>query len=111
MATIQVRGLSKLSKKLKQNQSLETVAIMVKLNGSEMQNTMQRKAAVDTGFMKRSITLYISDDGMTVTVKPTANYSGYVEYGTRFMEAQPFVRPAYDQQLPIFISDIIKLMK
>ena len=35
----------------------------------------------------------------------------YVEFGTRFMDAQPFVRPAFKQQVPIFKSDMKKLVK
>lgn len=110
MATLEVRGIRRLQKKLKKNQSLESVAVMVKLNGAEMEQTMMKKAAVDTGFMKRSITLYLENEGLKVIVKPTASYSGYVEYGTRFMDAQPFVRPAHDIQVPIFISDLMKLV-
>lgn len=35
----------------------------------------------------------------------------YVEYGTRFMEAEPFVNPAFEKQAPIFIKDIEDLVK
>ena len=35
----------------------------------------------------------------------------YLEYGTRFMDAQPFVQPALEEQLPKFKSDMKKLVR
>jgi hypothetical protein len=34
-----------------------------------------------------------------------------LEYGTRFMEAQPFVKPAYEVQKEQFKKDLDKLVK
>ena len=48
---------------------------------------------------------------MTGIVKPGTNYSPYVEYGTRKMSAQPFVRPAYNAQKEIFKQDLDKLVR
>ncbi|MDT2640464.1 hypothetical protein P7D31_10090 [Enterococcus dongliensis] len=35
----------------------------------------------------------------------------YLEYGTRFMEAQPFMGPAYRAQKEIFKRDMDRLVK
>ena len=35
----------------------------------------------------------------------------YLEYGTRFMDAQPFVRPAFDEQKEKFKDDMQKLVR
>lgn len=52
-------------------------------------------APVDTGFLKANIVTDLSDwPGMTTKIHSQAPYSGFVEYGTRFMAAQPFMRPA-----------------
>ena len=45
---------------------------------------------------------------MTARVAPTAEYSEYVEYGTRFMESQPYMRPAFGEQKQQFKSDMQK---
>lgn len=45
----------------------------------------------DTGFMADHIT---SDEN---GVKSEADYSGFVEFGTYKMAAQPFIRPAIDE--------------
>jgi len=48
---------------------------------------------------------------MTAHVGPTTDYSPYVEYGTRFMRAEPAVRPAFEEQVPIFKQDMEAIMK
>lgn len=51
---------------------------------------------VDTGALRRSIRVEVMDD-LTLTVwagDDAVDYAGYVEYGTRFMAAQPFMTPA-----------------
>lgn len=39
------------------------------------------------------------------------DYAPYVEFGTRFMLAQPYLGPAFQKQLPIFKKDLSKLVK
>jgi len=40
-----------------------------------------------------------------------ANYSSYVEWGTRFQNAQPFIKPSYDKQKIQFKKDLDRLFK
>ena len=49
---------------------------------------------VDTGALKESITYEV--DGNSVTVGSPLNYSVYVELGTSKMGAQPYLRPAFE---------------
>lgn len=115
MADIQVKGLDKLQKALKENATLDDVKRVVRHNGSQLQKRMQGKAdfkmGYQTGETKRSIGLEIKDSGFTAQVGPETDYSPYLEYGTRFMEAQPFVKPAYDEQKEKFIRDMKKLAR
>lgn len=115
MATLKVEGLDKLQKALKDKVTLDDVKRVVKTNGGQLQNKMQQEAdfkmGYQTGATKRSIGLEIKDGGFTADVEPTTEYSPYLEYGTRFMEAQPFVRPAYEEQKQKFKSDMQKLVK
>ena len=48
---------------------------------------------------------------MTATVEPTAEYAPYVELGTRFMEAQPFLKPAFEEQKKQFEKDLKELVR
>ena len=127
MAGFKVTGLEELQKKLKDNVNLEDVKRVVKTNGSQLQRKMQNNAdftqGYQTGTTKRSITLEIDEDGMSAAVGPgdeplnpisqmaATEYSPYVEYGTRFMDAQPFVRPSLNEQKQKFKSDMQKLFK
>jgi HK97 gp10 family phage protein len=115
MARIKVDGLEELEKKLKANATLDDVKRVVRQNGSELHRKMQDKAdftqGYQTGTTKRSIGLEIKDSGFTAEVAPETEYSPYLEYGTRFMDAQPFVRPALEAQETQFKSDLQKLVR
>ena len=111
MGGIKVVGIEKLQKKLKKNVQMEDVKRVVRHNGAEMQEKAQRNAPVDTGTLKRSIGLEITDSGMAAEVEPTAEYAPYVELGTRFMEAQPYLKPAFDEQKEKFKKDMKKLVE
>lgn len=112
---IKIEGLDKLQKKLKDNVTLNDVKRVVQHNGAELQTKMQDKAdfkmGYATGETKRSIGLEIKDSGMSAEVGPETEYSPYLEYGTRFMSAQSFVRPAFNEQKEKFKRDMSKLMK
>lgn len=56
-----------------------------------------------TGALKRSISLSFENGGMDAVVGPHMYYAAYVEYGTRFMRAEPYVRPAISIVGPMFI--------
>ena len=111
MATVKFEGIAKLNKGLKKRMDMSAVKTVVKRNGSDMQRKAQRNAPVDTGTLKRSIGIDISDGGMTATVEPTAEYARYVELGTRFMEAQPYLKPAFEEQKKQFEKDLQKLVR
>lgn len=112
---IKVEGLAELQAKLKDNVRMDDVKKVVRHNGQQMTEKMIKNAdfkrGYATGQTKRSITLEIENGGFDATVGPETEYSPYVEYGTRFMDAQPFVRPAFNEQKEKFKSDLNKLMK
>lgn len=115
MASIKITGLDKLEKTLKENVTLNDVKRVVRHNGSQLQKKMMRNAdftqGYQTGTTKRSIGLEITDGGFTASVGPETEYSPYLEYGTRYMDAQPFVKPSLDEQEKQFKSDMDKLVR
>ena len=111
MAGVRIDGFDKLEAKLKRNMDLGAVRPRVRKNGSEMHKKAQKNAPVDSGNLKRNIELDITDNGLTAEVEPTADYAAYVEYGTRFMEAQPYLKPAYDEQKKKLIKDLNELVR
>lgn len=122
MAGVKIDGFDKLEAKLKRNMDLGAVRTVVRKNGADLQTKAQKNAPVGTpqstgipgyvgGTLKRSVELDITDGGLTAEVEPTADYAAYVEYGTRFMEAQPYLKPAYDEQKKKFVKDLNELVR
>lgn len=127
MGVIEVKGIKELQKKLKKCADLSDVKFVVRQNGSELQRKIQKNADFHghfewekgkglqfkkpTGTTKRSVSLEIKDGGMTAEAGPETDYAEYLEFGTRFMEAQPFVQPALDEQKDQFIRDLKKIMQ
>lgn len=115
MGTLKIEGLDKLEKALKENVKMDDVKRVVRHHGAGLQKTMQDKAdfkmGYQTGTTKRSIGLELTDSGFTAEVGPKTEYSLYLEYGTRFMDAQPFVKPALNEQKPKFMQDMQKLVR
>ena len=139
MAKIKIDGLDKLQKALKDNVTLDEVKELVHRHGSQMHRKMQSNANFKghyewvagkgkvfkkpTGTTKRSIFLDIEDEGFSATVGPgetplnpktglpSTEYSPYLEYGTRYMAAQPFIRPAFEEQKEKFKRAMQRLVK
>ena len=112
---IEFNGLEELSAALRDKAELSVLKMVVKEHGSRLQSEMMRQAnftqGYQTGTTKRSIKLKIEDNGLTARVKPGTEYSPYLEYGTRKMTAQPFVRPALESVKEGFKADLERLVR
>lgn len=115
MAHIKIEGVKELKKALKENATMDDVRRVIKTNGAQLQEKIQRNAdftkGYATGTTKRSVTLDILPGGMTAEAGPTTEYAEYLEFGTRFMDAQPFVKPALEKQETKFKRDMQKLVR
>lgn len=114
---IEVYGIGALLKKIEAMQKKPAeIKPIVKKHTSQLQTKAQRYAPVDTGYLKRNISIEIKDGGMTGEVKSEAinkgfTYSYIQEYGGRFITAQPYMRPAFYEQKDLFIADLENLIK
>jgi len=52
-------------------------------------NDMRQRAPVDTGALRNSIKVSSAEEGAKVTA--AVPYARFVQFGTRYMEAQPFI--------------------
>lgn len=111
MASVKVTGFKELEMKLKRNADMQEVKKIVKEHGANLQKKAQRNAPIDTGNLKRSIGLEIKNDGLSAETEATADYSAYVELGTRFMQAQPYLGPAFNEQKEKFKKDMKNLVR
>lgn len=124
----ELKGLEKLQKKLQKVAKMEEMERIIEKHGAEM----QRKAIINaskfrghyegrgknkhfvkpTGATKRSISVNSSKVGrFKYKVAPGTSYAAYVELGTRKMSAQPFIKPAFDEQKKQFKDDLERLVK
>lgn len=115
---VKLVGMDKLQKKLAYcGSNKELVKTVIMKNGNQLNERMKSKMryayikGYSHGDTAGSVNTVITDGGMTANVGPTTDYSPYVEYGTRFMRAEPAVRPAFEEQVPIFKQDMEAIMK
>mgnify|MGYP000933434433 CR=1 FL=1 len=127
MAKVKIEGIEVLQKQLKKNMSKDEVKRLIRSEGAKLQGKAMREADFkghyeweagkgmvfkpQTGNLRRNIQLDIVDGGMTAEVYSTAEYAPYVELGTRFMEAQPYLKPALEKQKSSFQKEMRKLVK
>lgn len=124
----EIKGLEKLQTKLQKVAKMEEVERIVEKHGTEMQKKAVNNASKfrghyegrgknkhfvkPTGATKRSISVNSSKiDRFRYRVAPGTNYAAYVELGTRKMSAQPFIKPAFDEQKKLFKDDLERLVK
>lgn len=115
MATLRIEGLDELQKGLMDRAKMDTVKKIVAADGAQMQREMMQNAVFtkeySQGTTQASISLKIKDGGMTAEVGPGTDYSPYLEYGTRYMEAQPFVSPTFAHMRAVFLGHLKRLFK
>lgn len=107
---LSINGDAPLKKALQTAANMEAHKAIVKKYGSELQRTAKRNAVFTkgyaTGATKRKISLELQDGGFEAKVEAGTDYAGYLEVGTRKMNAQPFMKPAFDVVQPRFIADL-----
>mgnify|MGYP003082715258 CR=1 FL=1 len=110
MASLELRGAEPLIKALQTAANNKAHQAIVKNFGGKLQRSAKRNATFkkgySTGATKRKISLEITEGGFTAKVEAGTEYSGYLEKGTRFMEAQPFMKPALNEIEPQFIAEL-----
>lgn len=119
----ELKGLDKLQAKLQRVAKMEEVERIVEKNGEAMQKKAVKNAQFKghyrgkkfikpTGTTRKSISLNSSKiDRFKYRVAPGTDYAAYVELGTRKMSAQPFIKPAFDDQKKLFKNDLERLVK
>lgn len=86
---------------------------VLRKSAADLNRTMKRRAeftkGYQTGTTKRSIGSVVSDNKAEVGAR--TEYAPYLEHGTRFMAAQPFVKPALDEVAPDFKRMLSELLE
>ena len=108
---LEFKGLEEISAQLKKNVNMDDIKQAVRTNSAEMTRNAQLLAPVDTGRMKGSTTIFSEAGGLAGGTRVHTDYAGYVNNGTRFMAAQPFLTNSFKLQGPKFIRDLEMLVK
>ena len=120
LVDVKIEGLQALISNLDAKKySGKQIRNVVMKNGADLQEDAQKRMTKTVAYVKgyskgttrRSTTLTISDNGMKATVAPATSYFPYVEYGTRYMEAEPTLNPAFQKIKQQFYKDVIGLVK
>ena len=86
---------------------------ILEANAQDIEASAKSKSPVDTGRLQQSIkALKESDKTFVIRANNTgkAPYAGFVEYGTRYMRAQPYLFPAFFSGRARFIKDLQNLL-
>jgi len=106
-----IGGWDKLQKQLAEISSIpEKNKIELLTMGSNIYaEEMRRTVAVDTGELRDSIHVEQQGDGVAVLID--AGHAGFVEFGTVFQSAQPFIRPAMDNKSDEVLATVGKALE
>jgi hypothetical protein len=98
---------------------LDAAKLAAERGGELLRTVVQSICAVDTGYMRDHVRLWLSASGLVFEVGWDATdflgaglafYPFFVEYGTRYMAAQPALGPAWTYVQPIYAADVRELI-
>jgi len=103
---VSIEGLPELRAKLEQLDvgMKEQVRYALAFEGEKIKTTAQALCPVRTGYLRSTIFAQIED--WFLKVGASAHYAAYVEFGTRFMEAQRFLSRALELRMQALIDTV-----
>ena len=110
--TVKIVGLDKFTRGvIQQKKKMEQAAHQeVIKSGLRVEKRAKQLAPFDTGWLSENIYAYESGRLRTIVSSPV-DYSIYVEEGTGYMAAQPFLFPAVKEEFPRFIKAMTKITR
>lgn len=107
-----VKGLDKFIRNVQRKPAEMQQAVDAELNRSALRVEMRAKkyAPWDTGWLSNTIYSGMMQFLLYEIVAP-ADYAIYVELGTRYMPAQPFLYPALEEEYWVLMKRLNKLVK
>jgi HK97 gp10 family phage protein len=108
---MEFRGIQQLEMTIynSHKKAVEQANKVTKNNGELLKKKAQELAPRDTWFLHDNIVS--KHFPLMAQVHSLASYSAYQEFGTRFMDAQPYMRPALEWVKPKYQKDMTDVMK
>lgn len=122
MASVSIKGADQLKKALQQKLKLDAAKKIVKTNSDQLHNELVRNTRKNVVFNKGYSMEQINQDiasrmpeykdgGLSSEQGTVKDYAPYLINGTRFMEAEDFIKEPFKRQKEKFKSDMEKLAK
>lgn len=108
--SFKLEGVADLEKALDSEKKIKAADMAVKKNAAKMQQDAMREVPVKTGYLKASIGAGMTVSHMYAKLEPFAHYAAYVELGTRFMDAHPYLRPAWLNASQQLVDDLHRII-
>ena len=110
--TVKIVGLNAFANAVRNKPKAVQVAVdkEIKLSSLRVEKKAKELAPFDTGWLSNNIYANVVAQGKAEVVSPV-EYSIYLEYGTRFMMAQPFLFPALKADWPLLKQRLNKIMR
>lgn len=89
----------------------ERVVDIIRVVTEDAKQCAKDNVRVDTGALRDSITAQVDPQQIVGVLDVGEDYADYVEFGTRFMEAKPFIRPATLKGRKTLYNEMAKLEK
>lgn len=83
--------------------------VQAKAQGNAMKLFRPPPTGQSTGATANSIGVDLSDGNLSAVIGPSTYYSPYLEFGTRYMAARPFMSTAFDAVQPGFVAAMEQL--
>lgn len=81
----------------------------IKRSALNVVNGAKRRAPVDTGRLRNSLTHEIDADGLDARIGTNVEYAPHVEFGTFAQRAQPYLFPALEEERAGLLARLRKL--
>ncbi|HEM3013655.1 TPA: HK97 gp10 family phage protein [Streptococcus suis] len=110
--TYRVKGLKRYLNQVQQMPNRAQQAVNRELSRSSLRVELRAKelAPWDTGWM--SLSIYSAQYRFMVwMVSSPVDYSIYVELGTRYQSAQPFLFPALEEEYPVLMRNLSRMFR
>jgi HK97 gp10 family phage protein len=113
---LRVEGVSEVLKSLNRlGREISEAVVPATLQAAQvLQTAIQQRAPVRTGRLRDSILVEITEqtpNRVEVEVGPTVPYADDVEFGTSRSPAQPYLRPAIDENLQAVTDALAKSLQ
>lgn len=110
--TVRMVGLNQYIKAVQKKpaQVEQAVDREIKLSSLRIEKKSKQQAPFDTGWLSNNIYANVVRSMVAEVVSPV-EYSIFIELGTRFMMAQPFLFPALKADWPLLQKRLNKIMR